>query len=91
MTQEQISALTLGELEAISQRLEAAARVFRDARSLLGGAAASQPTTTSPVVAAVSPAILTPHELAQREALLARNRYDALPDEVKRAERTPPP
>lgn len=83
--------LSLNELEAIAQRLDAAAKVFRDARALLGGAAAvvNQPATSS-MGAVAPPAILTPHEMAQREMLLARNRMEALPEEIQRAERTQP-
>lgn len=85
MSDDKFAAMTLAEIEAIAARLEAAARVFRDARALLGGAGAgpeSIPPATRPSPA---PPQLTAYEQAQREALLARNR-EALPDDIKRAE-----
>lgn len=84
MTPDDIAKLTLGELEAIAVRLEHAVGVIRDAQRILGGAVATQPASANPLSATVPPA-LTPYEVAQREALLARNR-EALPDAIKRAE-----
>lgn len=94
--------LTLAELEAIAQRLDAAAKVFRDARLLLGGAATASTSVTPSNAVVVSPSPgtrvrtpLAPGEAedlaAQRAALVARNRPEDMPDEIQRAERTPPP
>ena len=88
--------MTLAEVEALAQRLEEAARIFREARLILGGAAAVQPAQQPVTLAAVPPAY-PPSRLshgpppdaaqiaAEREALLQRNR-EALPDDIKRAE-----
>jgi len=77
--------MTLDEMEALASRLERAAKTIREARmELLGGAAAVTPAQ-QPVTSAAVPPALSPHELAQRELLLQRNR-EALPDAIKRAE-----
>lgn len=81
-----IGSMTLDEMEALAKRLELAARVVREARmELLGGVVAAQPAQQSVTQAAAPPAQLLPHEVAQREMLLQRNR-EVLPDEIKRAE-----
>lgn len=51
MSPDEISALSLGEIEAIAQRLDAAAKVFRDARSLLGGHGVSVHSAGQPATA----------------------------------------
>jgi hypothetical protein len=87
--------MTLSEIEALAKRLEEAARVFREARELLGGAAvASQPAQQHVTPVAVAPPTRTRTPLsaadvadmkAQRDALVARNR-DELPEDIKRLE-----
>lgn len=75
-----VSKLTLEEIEAIASRLEAAARVFREARAMLGPAPAVVQPPSVP-----SHAQMDADMRAQREALLARNR-EVLPDAIKAAE-----
>ena len=83
MTADEIDRLTIAEVRAIADRAHEALARLREVQSLLGGAAANQPTTEAPSVAVVPPARrrpeLTPAEQAQRDALLAQNRADGRP------------
>ena len=81
MSPEDISKLTLGDFEAIAARLEAAAKVFRDARELLGGGGnVSQPRSGTPTAAPVVQ--WSPEELAKRQMAL-----EQFPKEIQEAER----
>ena len=102
MTPDDIDKLTIAEVRAIAERAHDALTKFREVQSLMGGAATASTSKTSPSAADVaSPApnghptrVRTPlsdaevAELAaRRDALLIQN----LPEELQRAERTPPP
>lgn len=90
MTPEQMSAVTLGEFEAMATRLEAAAKQIRDAMALLGGA----PAAVAVPVAAPAPASKvpvrsvewTPAELAERQRLARLARGPELPEDIERME-----
>lgn len=77
--------LTLGDIERIAARLEAACRTFQEAKALLGGGVPVGPGAQAAPIASGPNRTLTAYEIAQRESLLARNR-EALPDDVKRLE-----
>lgn len=82
-----VDKLTLAEIEAIAERLDAAVRTFREAREMLGGAVVG-PSVSSPPLARAghAPPLLTPEEQAHKEALLRRNRSEDLPADIRRAE-----
>lgn len=73
--------MTLADVEALAERLAKAVAVIRVARAELAGGVAAPAIAP---VSAPSP-LLSAYEVAQREALLARNR-EALPEAIKRAE-----
>lgn len=80
MTSDEISKLTIGEVEAIVSRATEALTKFREAQVLLGGGSADG---QAPAVVAglnrrpptTKQAELTPDERAQRDLLLAANRH----------------
>lgn len=79
MTAKQLSALTLADIEAIAERLGAAARTIRDAQALLGGGAPVEAQLEVRPTAPAPPALKvrwTPAEQAERERLLSLNRPD---------------
>lgn len=61
--------LTLDDIESIASRLEAAARVFREARAMLGGGAAPSPGVVAQPAQAPS---LDAAEVARRQQLLSQ-------------------
>jgi hypothetical protein len=92
MTDDEIDRLTIAEVRAINARAEAALRTLREL-GLMGGAAGNPQPAEAPSVPAAPPARRPRPEMpadmrAQREALLAQNRADVLPPEIKALEAT---
>ena len=94
MTPEQMSAITLGELEALADRAAKALSVLREAQALMGGVAVAQPSAAPinarpPTLGVISapPPQWTPSELAERERLRRLATGPELPEEIERLER----
>lgn len=85
MTADEIDRLTIAEVRAIAERASEALAKLQEVQALLGGAGSVTAVTPSPRHVAAPPQ-LRPDEMARREALLAQNRADVLPDDIKRAE-----
>lgn len=85
MTLDDIDKLTIGEVRAIAERAGAALEQLHRVQALLGGAMAGSGSALLPRPSHAPPQ-LTAEEMAQREALLRRNRDDGLPEVIKRAE-----
>ncbi len=83
-----IKGMTLAELEAMAERLGAAAKTIRDAQSLLGNHVGTQlPTAPAPVIQRGAPnPMLTAAENAERARLIRQNTMG--PDDLEAMERT---
>lgn len=88
MTDEQLGAMTLADIEALAKRLNQAVSVLRDAQGFLG--AANQPLAASAPKPPPTPgpSDLTASERAERDRLLKQFRDEDLPDNIKQAERS---
>ena len=93
MTPEEIGALTIAEVEAISARASDALAKFAEARALLGGGPYEIGNTIQPARPSRRPPttkglVLTDDEIAQREALMAsRIEPDEMSPEIAAAMR----
>ena len=88
MTPVELECMTLGDLEAMASRLDAAARTIRDAMALMRGTteAAPVPVVTrdpaAPIQTNKGPVTLSAAERAERQRLLRQN----LPADIAEAE-----
>lgn len=77
--------MTLADVERLASRLEAAAKVIRDAQALMGGASAKAPVVAVSVPATPPEIAADPQLAADRMRLMQQFKKGDLPPELEAA------
>ncbi len=93
MSPEEMSAMTLADLEAMADRFGKAVQTIKEAQRLLGPTSITAKDSLNvhgidpgQVMRGPPPPQLLPHEVAERERLMRQFKTDGLPDNIKALE-----